>query len=92
MDDSRTGALATQQDLHPTRIGSILASVDDGALTAHPHLRRLDGGEVATIRALARSLPQNQPEIEKHAAEKTQPSSRIAGQPSKFWNYDRFRR
>jgi hypothetical protein len=50
MDDSRTDTLATQQDFYPTGIGSILASVDDGALTGDPHLRRLDGGGVAAIR------------------------------------------
>jgi hypothetical protein len=57
MDDSRTGTLATQQDFYPTRIGSILASVDDGALTADPHLRQRGGGEVATIRRSRAACP-----------------------------------
>jgi hypothetical protein len=43
-------ALATQRDFYPTRIGSILASADDGALTPDPHLRRSGGRDVAAIR------------------------------------------
>jgi hypothetical protein len=39
-----------------------------------------------------RSMPENGPETEKYAAEKTQTACRIAGQASKFWNYGQFRR
>jgi hypothetical protein len=38
-------------------IGSILASADDGTLTADPHLRRPDGGEMAPIRRKLRCCP-----------------------------------
>jgi hypothetical protein len=38
-------------------IGSILASADDGTLTADPHLRRPDGGETAPVRLKLRCRP-----------------------------------
>jgi hypothetical protein len=58
MDNSRNrGARATQQDLYPTRIASILASTDDAALTFDPHLRRRDGSEVALIRRPGAACP-----------------------------------
>jgi hypothetical protein len=44
-------------DLYPARIGSILASADDGALTSDPHLRRPDGGDVAAIRRPLATCP-----------------------------------
>jgi hypothetical protein len=47
---------------------------------------RQHGGDSAS----AIRLPKNKPETAKLAAKKTQAGSRIAGQPSKVWNYRRF--
>jgi hypothetical protein len=57
MDDSRNWARSHPKS-YPTGIGSILASADDATLTADPHLRRPDGGEMAPIRHQLRCCPE----------------------------------
>jgi hypothetical protein len=50
--------------------------------------RQQDGADSAGCHR----LPKNKPKIEKRAAKKPQRASRIAGQASKRWKYERFRR
>jgi hypothetical protein len=50
--------------------------------------RQLSGADSATVA----DLPKNQPKTATHAAERSQPAGRNAGQVSKLWNYGEFRR
>jgi hypothetical protein len=49
--------------------------------------RQQNGADSTTVT----DLPKNQPKPATHAAERSQPASRNAGQVPKLWNYGEFR-
>jgi hypothetical protein len=86
------GGLVAQEDfLTKGTFGSILASAHDRGLSPD-HIAAAEWRRRGAIRQRWSIVPENVPEIGKYAAKKTQRASRIARQPSKFWNCDDFRR
>src|ERR1700733_9115452 len=87
MGDSGTGrATTTQQDL-----ARFWQALHDGDVNRRRFAaaRWRQGGGDSAARAL---LPKNETEHHRVEAKKTQPTSRIAGEPSKHWFYCQFRR
>src|SRR5665213_958230 len=74
---------------HPTGLGSGLAS---RLLIAGQPFVAAGWPQHGTDSAAQTGLPGNETQAAITAAKKTQPPSRSAGDASKVWNYDRFRR